>query len=250
MNINLLAFILTILAGMSTMIGTIIIFVAKKKTIKILIAALAFAAGNMLTVSLLDLLPESLNLLIASLDPLFCFILALLGMNMGIIVSFTIESLLPKETTENKKIYRVGLISMIAIILHNIPEGIATFMSCTTNIKLGITLFIAISMHNIPEGISISMPLYYSTKSKRKALLYTFISGISEPFGALITFLFLKPFINNILLGILFSIIAGIMIHISLYELLPTSIKYKNNKITIFFFILGSLVMLISHIIF
>lgn len=250
MNINLLAFILTILAGMSTMIGTIIIFVAKKKTIKILIAALAFAAGNMLTVSLLDLLPESLNLLIDSLDHLFCFILVLLGINIGIIVSFTIESLLPKETTENKKIYRVGLISMIAIILHNIPEGIATFMSCTTNIKLGITLFIAISMHNIPEGISISMPLYYSTKSKRKALLYTFISGISEPFGALITFLFLKPFINNILLGILFSIIAGIMIHISLYELLPTSIKYKNNKITIFFFILGSLVMLISHIIF
>ena len=110
-----------------------------------------------------------------------------------------VDKYLP-ETKENTKLYRVGIISMLAIILHNIPEGIATFMASSMDKTLGISLAIAIAMHNLPEGISIAVPIYYSTNKKSKAFIYTFISAISEPFGALIAFIFLKNFVNDILL--------------------------------------------------
>ena len=137
---------------------------------------------------------------------------------------------------------------MLAIILHNIPEGMATFMASNTDISLGISLTIAIALHNIPEGISISVPIYYATNSKIKAISYTALSGLSELFGAIITYLFLKPFINDIIMGLLFSIIAGIMMHISVYELLPTSLRYKENSKTIIFFLVGVLFMYISSL--
>lgn len=139
---------------------------------------------------------------------------------------------------------------MFAIILHNIPEGIATFMASSVNKSLGLSLALAISLHNIPEGISISVPIYYATNSKKKALFSTFLSGISEPFGALLAYLFLSPFINDLLMGCLFAMIAGIMIHISVYELIPTAKKYKVPKIVRMCFILGATFMFISHFLF
>lgn len=123
-------------------------------------------------------------------------------------------------------------------------------MASSSNFSLGIVLTIAIALHNIPEGISISIPIYYSTNSKSKAFFYTFISGISELFGAFITYLFLKPFINDRVMGILFGIIAGIMMHISVYELLPISLKYKKKKKTLFFYILGIAFILLNHFLF
>ena len=137
---------------------------------------------------------------------------------------------------------------MLAIILHNIPEGIATYLTSSNNMKLGMTLTIAIALHNIPEGISISIPIYYATKSRLKAFSYTLISGLSEPFGACIAALFLSQWITPSMMGILYAIIAGIMTHIALYELLPTSWKYQQTEKTITFFILGIIVMLLSHI--
>lgn len=121
-----------------------------------------------------------------------------------------------------------------------------TFISTTKDTSLGISLGIAIAMHNIPEGISISIPIYYATKSKGKALIYTFISGLSETFGAIITYLFLLPFINEVILGLLFSLIAGIMLYISFVELLPTSVSYEENNITKIFFIIGLVFMLLK----
>ena len=135
---------------------------------------------------------------------------------------------------------------MIAIIIHNIPEGIATYIACTHNLKLGIPLAIAITLHNIPEGITISLPIYYAEKSRGKAILYTFISGLSEIFGALIAMMFLKNVMNDYIMGILLGIIAGIMLYIAIYELIPQAIKYKNKKITIVSFIIGLIIMLIS----
>lgn len=246
-----IAFILTILAGFSTMIGTFLIFI-KKKNDNIIISSLSFASGVMLSVSIFDLIPESFNLLssIFKITPTILFILIFIS--LGIILSMLIDKYLPDniETKNNKNLYRVGIFSMIAIILHNIPEGIATFMATNSDISLGISLALAIALHNIPEGISISVPLYYSSKSRGKALLYTFISGISEPFGALLTFSLLKNFINDIVMGFLFSLIAGIMSQIALYELLPTSLKYKNRGLSYLFFIIGFVFMIITHFIF
>ena len=244
------SFILTILAGFSTMLGTILIFL-KNDNQKIVLKSLSFAAGVMIIVSIIDLIPESFNLL-KNVFPIFpTIIYILIFIVIGIIFSMLIDKYLPDNYISDTNLYRIGLISMLAIILHNIPEGIATFMAGNADRKLGISMAIAIALHNIPEGISISVPIYYSTKSRVKALLYTFISGISEPLGALITYLFLQPFINDRIMGFLFSIIAGIMIHIATYELLPTANKYNNDKNRVIkWIIIGSLIMIISHFIF
>ena len=244
MNNISFAFILTIIAGLSTMLGTI--FILKKKNENIIVASLAFAAGVMFTVSLTDLIPESYNLLINIFPKFPAIIYMLIFVVSGILFSIFIDKYIP---TDNN-LYRVGVFAMLAIIIHNIPEGIATFMATNTNIMLGISLTIAIALHNIPEGISISIPIYYATNSKFKAIFYTFISAVSEPFGALLTYLFLSNYINDRIMGFLFGIIAGIMIHISMYELLPTSKSYNKLNTTYLFFILGVLLMLINHFVF
>lgn len=239
-------FLLTTLSGLSTMIGTILIFIFKRKNNFVILASLSFAAGVMLVASIFDLIPESFSLLSLTFKIFPAILILLIFLNIGIIISFTINKYLPD--TSNDELYRVGVVSMLAIIIHNIPEGIATFMAGCSDSKLGITLTLAIALHNIPEGISISVPIYYATKSKKKALLYTFISGLSELFGAVITSLFLKPFINDVTMGCLFSVIAGIMINISIYELLPSSFKYNKLKSSILFLMIGMCFMLISII--
>ena len=244
MNNISFAFILTIVSGLSTMIGSIFIF--KKKNENIIISSLAFASGVMFTVSLTDLIPESYNLLINIFPKFPSFIYMLIFVVSGILFSMFIDKYIP---TDNN-LYRVGVFAMLAIIIHNIPEGIATFMATNTNIVLGISLTIAIALHNIPEGISISIPIYYATNSKFKAIFYTFISAVSEPFGALLTYLFLSNYINDRIMGFLFGVIAGIMIHISMYELLPTSKSYNKLNITYLFFLLGAILMIINHFVF
>lgn len=248
MNSISMAFLLTTLAGLSTMLGTIPIFIKLKNESKIIAGSLAFAAGVMICVSVTDLVPESIMMLETNYNGLVTVMLAFSFIMIGMIVSSLIDKKLP-TTAKNIPLYKVGIISMLAIILHNIPEGIATFISTTKDTSLGISLTIAIALHNIPEGISISVPIYYATKSRGKALLYTFVSGLSEPLGAILTYLFLLPFINDIVLGLLFAFIAGIMIQISFTELLPTSTSYNENKITKIFFIIGMIFMLLKFFI-
>ena len=140
---------------------------------------------------------------------------------------------------------KVGILSMIVIILHNIPEGIITFIVSNKNIFLGLSICISIAIHNIPEGISIAIPIYYSTKSKYKAILYTLLSSLSELFGAIITYLFLSKYINNYIIGIILSITAGIMIQISINKLFPTGNNYNKKQANIFF-IIGFIFMIFS----
>lgn len=245
MNSIYMAFLLTISAGLSTMLGTIPIFIKLKNESKIIAGSLAFAAGVMICVSITDLVPEAIMMLEVNYNGFVTVMLAFTFIMIGMVVSSIIDKKLP-TATKNIPLYKVGIISMFAIILHNIPEGIATFLSTTKDTALGISLAIAIAMHNIPEGISISVPIYYATKNKGKALLYTFISGLSEPLGAMLTYLFLLPFVNDIMLGLLFAFIAGIMIQISFTELLPTSDSYNENKITKIFFVIGIIFMLLK----
>lgn len=248
MNTTLLAFILATFAGFATMIGTIPIFFRHLQEEKILTIALSFASGVMIAVSFTDLIPESLTLFHHTYTSTFSMLLMSTFAVLGIICSMLIDKYLPNQSTHNhKQLYRVGLFAMIAIILHNIPEGIATFMASSSNTKLGISLAIAIALHNIPEGISISIPIYYATKKKKTALGYTFLSGISEPFGALLAFLFLSPFMSDTVMAMLFAMIAGIMIHIAIYELAPTAWRYQKRKLFCCSFAFGVLFMLINH---
>lgn len=236
-----MAFILTILAGFSTLLGYLCIYIKDRDQNKIINIALSFAAGVMITVSLFDLIPESYYLLNKDF---ISIIFILLSINIGIILSMVIDKNIPN----NDNLYRVGIISMIAIIMHNIPEGIATYMASTHDIKLGLTLSIAIALHNIPEGITISLPIYYATKSKKKAFIYTLISGLSEVVGAVLASIFLKNYITDTFMAILLGIISGIMFYISFYELLPESIKYRKFKTTMISSGVGVVVMLISII--
>lgn len=245
MNSINMAFLLTTLAGLSTMLGSIFIFIKLKNENKIIAGSLSFAAGVMICVSVIDLVPESISMLEGIYNGFITVLLSFSFIMVGMIVSSLIENKLPTNTKDNN-LYKVGIISMLAIILHNVPEGIATFISTTKDTSLGLSLSIAIAMHNIPEGIAISIPIYYSTKSKGKTLFYTFISGLSETIGAIITFLFLLPFINETILGLLFSLIAGIMLHIAFTEMLPTSVSYKENLTTKIFFIIGLLFMFLK----
>ncbi len=252
MNSTTMAFVLTFIAGFSTMLGTIFIFIKSRNHDKIILSSLAFAAGVMITVSITDLVPESISLLNDNLKGTSTIIISFLSVILGVIISMLIDYYLPDKPSYNVKdkgLYKVGFISMIAIILHNIPEGIATFIATSSDIILGISLAIAIAMHNIPEGISISVPIYYSTNSKSKALLYTGVSALSEPFGAILAYLFLRNIMNDIILGILFSLIAGIMLQISFCELIPTARKYNYKKYFYLFFVIGIIFMLIKFLI-
>ena len=251
MNNTLIAFLLTFIAGFSTMLGVLVIYIKSKDHNKIIMASLSFAAGVMITVSITDLIPESILLLGNNLKNSTTIIISILAIVLGIIISMIIDYYLPDKpisNTKDKSLFKVGIISMIAIILHNLPEGIATFVATSSDVKLGISLTLAIAMHNIPEGISISVPIYYSTGSKKKAIFYTLISALSEPLGALLAFIFLKIFINDTILGILFSLIAGIMLQISFCELLPTAGKYDDKKYLFIFFTIGVIFMLLKFL--
>lgn len=242
---EILPFLLCLIAGLSTLLGSLFIFIKGNKN-NIIKCALAFASGVMLSVSIFDLIPESLTMFQSTTKNSIFFNITLFII-IGLIIPLFIDKILPSKLDQNSKLYKLGIFTMIAIIIHNIPEGIATYISSKTNIKLGISITIAIAMHNIPEGISIAMPVYYATKNKKKAIGLTFISGMSEPLGAFLAFIFLKPIINDTIMGALFAIIAGIMAYISIIELLPTALQYKEKKKTIISFLIGILFMYVNH---
>lgn len=229
--------IVSSIAGISTLVGYLFIYIKADKN-KVISKSLSFASGVMLTLSLVDLIPTSINYLKMDNRSL---LYAILFFFVGIILCLIINT----KIKDNDVLYKTGILSMIGIMIHNIPEGIVTYILSTVDMKLGLIFAIAIILHNIPEGISISVPIYYSKKSKKKAFLYTMISGLSEPLGALLSMIFLYKYISNFLIAILFSLIAGLMSYISIFELMKTSFKYDKNKIYILY---GSFFILIVEI--
>jgi len=229
-NLVLYPFLLTIFAGFSTLIGMFLIFFQFKNKNLVISLSMFFAGFVMLFVSIITLVPESMELLMMKYHFHFSVLLFFTFLVLGIVVSSVIDKFMDDKKVIDHKLYKVGIISMLAVILHNIPEGIATFMAGSTNPTLGLHLALAIGLHNIPEGIAISVPIFYATKSKKKAFFFTFLSALSEPFGALLAFLFLRHVITDVGMGFLLAFTCGIMIHIALYELFPTAYKYYNKK--------------------
>ena len=242
---EILPFLLCLIAGLSTLLGSLFIYIKGNKN-NIIKCALAYASGVMLSVSIFDLIPESI-IMLKNTSKNTSFFMLTIFITIGLTIPLLIDKILPNKLNKTNKLYKLGIFTMIAIIIHNIPEGIATYISSETNIKLDISITIPIAMHNIPEGISIAMPVYYATKNKKKAIGLTFLSGMSEPLGAILAFLFLKPIINDTIMGALFAIIAGIMTYISILELLPEALQYKKKKKTIISFLIGILFMYVNH---
>ena len=253
---TIFALTLSFLAGISTIIGAIMVFFSNNKNDKIITFALGFSAGVMICVSFTDLFPSAEKIIISCYGQISGLIITMFYMLCGMIFSLLIDKFIPKENDLNYSsgneghysLFRVGVVTMIAITLHNFPEGIATFISSYQDTTLGISITIAIAMHNIPEGIAIAMPIYFATKSRFKAIKYSFLSGMAEPLGALIAFLCLKPFINELILGIIFAVVCGIMIYISLDELIPSSRKYGYTRLSVASIFLGISIMPITHL--
>ena len=155
-----------------------------------------------------------------------------------------------EDMNDKNHLMRMGIFTALAIAVHNFPEGIATFVSATQSPLVALPVVLAIAIHNIPEGIAVSVPVYYATGSRKKAFIYSFVSGLSEPLGAIVAYLILRPFYSETLNSIMFSAVAGIMVYISVDELLPSAREYGHHHLSIYGLITGMIIMAISFIIF
>lgn len=234
----MIAMILSLAAGLATGIGGLVVCFLRVPTRRLLSIGLGFSGGVMVAVSLMDLMPEAFSACMIPMGKIAGGFYAIVVMVVGMLAAAFIETFVPERPNfcgfeERGSVYRIGLLSVLVVVLHNMPEGIATFLSSYRDLSIGIPIAAAIALHNIPEGIAISVPLYYSTGKKAKAFLYSLLSGLSEPFGALIAFLLLRNFVNEFVLGMLYALIAGIMLFISLDKLLPSAWTYGSKKASI-----------------
>ena len=247
-----LALLLTTIAGLSTGIGSAIAYFIKKPKMIYLSFALGFSAGVMIYISFMELMPEALKVVgeAWSVTAFFAGIL-LIGLIDILIPAKTNPHHFeyPLDTGEARKdaaLMRTGLFTALAIGIHNFPEGLAAFGATISNVRLGIITAIAISIHNIPEGISVSIPIFYATGNRNKAFAYSFLSGTAEPIGAIIGFLILMPFLSEGLLAALLAFTAGIMVYISIDELLPAAHRYGHSHTVISGIVSGMLIMALS----
>jgi len=257
-----LAFGLTMIAGLSTGIGSLIALLSKRTNTKFLCASLGFSAGVMLFVSFMDLIPIAKDELVMHLGEksgMLALLLAFFGgMGLIMLIDFVIPTTnnphefqgiedMNRPDSRHKSLQRTGIFVALSVVIHNFPEGIATFTTAmTSGLSVAIPITVAIAIHNIPEGIAVSVPIYHATGNKRKAFWLSFLSGLAEPAGALAAYFFLLPFWSPLLNGIIMAAVAGIMVYIALDELLPTAEKYGEHHISISGLISGMIVMALS----
>lgn len=259
---------LTLFAGLSTGVGSCLAFFASATNTKFLASSLGFSAGVMIYVSMVEIFVKGKEALTTAYGEPYGYWLNTLAFFGGILLIAIIDKFVPSfenpheirgveemdgsdEITERKKdLHRMGIFSAIAIGIHNFPEGLATFIGGLQEPALGISIAVAIAIHNVPEGVAVSVPIYHATGSKKKAFLLSFLSGLAEPVGAIVGYFFLLQFFNEAVFGILFAMVAGIMVFISLDELLPTAEKYGEHHVAMYGVIGGMVVMAISLMLF
>lgn len=260
MNNILLALLLTLLAGLSTAIGGLISILAPNTNKRFLSVALGFSAGVMIYVSMIEIFFKAETSLILEFGQKTDKIINVISFFAGMIIIAIIDKLIPSEqnpheikTEENYKsvkLIRMGLFTALAIGVHNFPEGLATFISAMQSPQVAIPIVVAIAIHNIPEGIAVAVPIYHATGSKSKAFTLSLLSGLAEPLGAFIGFIVLMPIMNDIVFGVIFAAVAGIMVFISIDELLPAAREYGKHHLSIYGMISGMIVMAISLLMF
>lgn len=238
-----------------------LLFLQKKSNKTFLSVSLGFSDGVMIYVSMIEIFGEAQKYLIHELGEMKGSWLTVISFFGGMLIIAIIDKLVPEEenpheikfesvVTEDYKLKRMGIFTAIAIAIHNFPEGIATFVSALQDPNIAIPVVFAIAIHNIPEGIAVSVPVYHATGSKLKAFKYSFLSGLAEPLGAVITWIVLMPFMDNLIFGIIFAAVAGIMVFISFDELLPAAREYGEHHLSIYGLISGMIVMALSLLLF
>ena len=273
----LMPLILTVFAGLSTGIGSLLALFTKRTNKKFLSVSLGFSAGVMIYVSMIEIFFKAKDALSIELGDKMGAWITVIAFFGGMFFIAAIDKLIPKEENphefpdefsdkekeinikdnnlnsddnKEKKLLRMGLFTALAVAIHNFPEGLATFISALQEPSVAIPIVVAIAIHNIPEGIAVSVPIYYATGSRKKAFIYSFLSGLSEPVGAIVGYLVLKPFINDVVFGVVFAAVAGIMVFISLDELLPAAREYGEHHLSIYGLIAGMMVMAVSLLLF
>ncbi|EPP6112057.1 zinc transporter ZupT [Campylobacter jejuni] len=276
-----IAMLLTLFAGFSTAIGSIIAFFSRKDDLRVLSLGLGFSAGVMIYISFMEILPTALKDFKNYYNSHWAELLGLACFFGGILISLLIDKLIPEDVNPHepkedlselkicplpqkgqnppkfhpgeklhqintKALKRTGIFTALAIAIHNFPEGFVTFISSLDNLTLGIAIAIAVAIHNIPEGLAVSLPIYHATGDKKKAFIYSTLSGFAEPLGAFVGALILLPFIGDLTLAISFAVIAGIMVFISLDELLPAAKTYDKAHDSLYGLIAGMAIMALS----
>jgi ZIP family zinc transporter len=255
---------LTVIAGLSTGIGSVLAFLSKSFNPKLLATALGFSAGVMIYVSMVEIFVKARDSLADVYGDSKGYLVTTIAFFVGIGIIALIDRLVPdaenphelldaddKRPAANKSsLMRMGMFSALAIGIHNFPEGLATFVGALGDPALGISITVAIAIHNIPEGIAVSMPIYYATGSRRKAFAYSALSGFAEPIGALVGYFLLQRLFGDSMFGFTFAAVAGIMVYISLDELLPTAERYGEHHLAILGLIAGMAVMAASLVLF
>ena len=252
----LFAFLLTLIAGLSTGIGGLVAWSTKHTHRRLLSVALGFSAGVMVYVSLVEMFQQSRVSLAEAYGEKAGAWLSFSAFFCGIFIAAIIDKLVPsaenphevhtieeKNRIKDKRLMRTGVLVAIALAIHNFPEGLVTFVAGLSDGKIGLSVAFAVALHNIPEGISVSVPIYHATRSRNKALFYSSLSGLAEPLGALIGFLLFRQYLGSGLLGVLLAAVAGIMIFISMDELLPAAREYGEHHLSIYGFIAGMAIM-------
>lgn len=258
----LIAFALTLFAGLATGVGSAIAFFTRKTNKKFLSLSLGFSAGVMIYVSFIEIFPQATASLSENFDGRIATLVTILSFFGGMGLIAIIDKLIPSyenphetksveemnKRRHDPKLMRMGIFSAIAIAIHNFPEGLATFIAGLSNPEIAYPIAFAIAIHNIPEGIAVSVPVYFATGSRKKAFRLSFLSGLAEPLGALIGFILIYTVIgiNATVLGVLFGLVAGIMVFISFDELLPTAKEYGAHHLSIYGLIGGMAVMAFS----
>ncbi|MBO5063914.1 MAG: zinc transporter ZupT [Campylobacter sp.] len=275
------AFLLTLFAGFSTSIGAVIAFFSKKDDYRLLSIGLGFSAGVMIYISFMEILPDSMGEFARVFENKNAELIGLLAFFGGIVLTALIDKFIPSDLNPHepkdsldelkfcplpsqneprpiyhpgisnsglKRLKRTGVITAFAITLHNFPEGFATFISGVESFSFGVVIAIAVALHNIPEGLAVSLPIYHATGDKKRAFIYSCLSGLAEPVGAVVSALILMPFLNDIVLAVVFGVVAGIMVFISFDELLPAARSYDKAHDSLYGLVGGMAVMAVSLI--
>ena len=256
----LIPLLLTLGAGLATGIGSAIAFFARHTNKRLLSFSLGLSGGVMIYVSFAELLREAETTLADAWGPRMGQALAVAAFFGGILLIGIIDRLVPsfenphearavedmERHPRDPKLMRMGMLTALAIGIHNFPEGIATFTTAVENQTLGIAIAVAVAIHNIPEGIAVSIPIFYATGNRLKAFRLSLLSGLAEPVGALLAWLVLMPFISAWLMGCVLAGVAGIMVFISIDELLPAAREYGEAHIALYGVVAGMAVMALS----
>ena len=258
----LIPFLLTLGAGLATGIGSALAFFARRTNKRLLSFSLGLSGGVMIYVSFVELFRQAEATLSAAWNGRMGTVLTVACFFGGILLIGIIDRLVPSfenpheahraeemdEQPRNPRLMRMGVMTALAIGIHNFPEGVATFTAAIDNMTLGVAIAVAIAIHNIPEGIAVSIPIFYATGDRRRAFRLSLLSGLAEPVGALLAWLVLMPFMSPTLMGCVLAGVAGIMVFISIDELLPAAREYGEAHISIYGVVAGMALMAVSLI--